>query len=453
MMRLTGIVTAFAALALALTPMTQALAAPKAPAVEITKEQRAKGMAAAPDLITAGAYDCKLADARLLGEAADAKSKVKSQFFELACTGNEGLIVVKKSDDPKPQNFTCAQAAEPGPDGKPNSTHCALPGNLDPYAGLAPYIAKAGTSCTPTKVRALGQSATNSLFELVCAESPGGYILQISSPPRLDQPAAMNPCIGYPETSNLKCVLTDRAAQIAIVDGLMAKSGKPCTIKDRAYVGVTASGASFYEVACADGKGYMIEQTAKGAFDKAIDCTVADAIAGGCKLTDARQAKTEQAGLYTKLARSSGFACDVGGYAPLPSADSTREVIELACKNRADGAIGIFGATSAGSQIFNCAHSELKGYRCSLSKAAAAYPSLTGDLTGLGKKSCTVSNARTVGVSADGHGYIEVACSDGLQGYMIEYVVASMTPKSTIICNEARGISGGCSLPGNTAKK
>ncbi len=431
-----------------LSPLGAAHAASKAAAPAISKEQRDKGMAAAPALISAGGLDCQLSDARLVGEGSDAKTKAKTSLYELACTGNEGLLVQKTADGV--QAFTCEQANEPGPDGKMNPTRCMLPGNADPMAGLAPYIAKAGKPCNISKARALGQSSTNAVFELAC-DNGSGWILAISAPPRLDKPATMDPCVAYPPDGTISCKLTDRTAQLAVVDKLMAASGKPCAVKDRSYVGATSTGAMFFEVACQDGKGYMIEQSPTGQFKSAVDCAAADSIAGGCKLTDARQAKTEQSALYSKLAAKAGFPCQVSGYAPLPSNASNREVVELACSNRPDGAIGIFGATEADpAVIYNCAHSELEGYRCALTKASAAYASLTSDLKALGKSTCQVSNARTVGVTADKRGYIEVACADGLQGYMIEYSLSPLAPKTPLVCSEAKGISGGCTLPGNT---
>jgi hypothetical protein len=447
-MRPIGLGLAVAVLVAALSPLGVARAASKTDTPAIPKDQRDKGMAAAPGLISAGGFDCQVADARFIGEGADAKTKAKISLYELACTGNEGLLVQKSGDSV--QAFTCQQANEPGPDGKQNSTRCLLPQNLDAAAGLVPYIAKAGKSCVIAKARALGQSPTNAVFELACQDG-SGWILAISAPPRLDKPATMDPCVAYPPDGNISCKLTDRAAQLAIVDRLIAKSGKTCTVKDRAYVGATGSGDMFYEAACQEGKGYMIAASPSGDLKQAIDCAAADAIAGGCKLTDARQAKTEQAGLYTKFAAKAGFQCTVSGYAPLPSNLASKDVVELACSNRPDGAIGIFGATESDpAEIIDCAHAELKGYRCGLTKASAAYSTLTTDLKTLGKSTCQVSNSRAVGVTADQHGYIEVACSDGLQGYMIEYTLSPITPKAPIVCAEAKGISGGCTLAGNT---
>jgi hypothetical protein len=456
-MRSIGIGLAVALMLSTLAPVA-AWAAKPPPTPPISKADRDSGMKAAPALIAAGKIDCQLADARKLGESVDPKTKVKSTLYELACAGAEGVVVQDTANQP-PLVFTCLESSQPRPDGKPNSTACILPGNADPKAGLVPLIAKTGVPCTPDKARPLGHNSTASLFELVCHESVGGFILQTSAPPRADQPVVMNPCINFNENQTVKCELTDRATQLSVVDKLTAEIGKPCSIKDRSYIGTSAkTGSMYYEVACTEGHGYVLEQLASGALNKAIDCVDAEGvIAGGCKLTDTRQAKTEQNNLYAKMSKKAGYDCDVSGYAPLPtSADfpAHSDVVEITCANRPDGAIAVFPASATDPvQIFDCAHSELEGYRCSLSKPSAAYDKLTAELVAFGKKTCTVSNARAVGVSAEKHGYTEVACSDGLQGYMIEYTVKPLEVKSVIICSEAKGIAGGCTLPGNTPKK
>ena len=454
-MRLIGVGLTVAIVLAAFSPspvLAPARAASAKPAADaIPKEVRDKGKAAAPGLIAAAGLDCQLADARLVGENTDPKTKLKSSFYELACTGNEGVVVDSTSDGAPPKAFTCLEVAAPAANGKPNNLQCALPGNADPKAALVAYIAKAGKTCTPDKVRALGHSATVTDYELACHEG-GGYILQTSAPPRMDKPAEMTPCIMYDPNSNVKCELTDRAAQLAVIDQLAAQSGKACTVKDRAFIGVAASGELYYEVACQDGKGYVLQQAKNGSLTRTIDCAAADFLNGGCKLTDARQAKTEQAALYTQLAKKAGFDCEVSGYAPLPVATAGTDVVEMACSNKPSGGIGVFGKPGTPSSVFDCAHAELKGYRCALSKAATGYPALTADLKSLGKASCQVSAARMVGITADQRGYMEVGCADGLQGYMIEYALTPITAKNVIVCSEAAGIAGGCTLPGNTKK-
>jgi hypothetical protein len=438
------------AIAMIATIAAPGLALAAAGPTTVSKEARAKGMAEAPALVSATGSDCQVSDARIIGTATDPKTKVKTTVYEVACTGSEGLLVMKVDNEPTAQTFTCLEAASAAESGNKNANQCILPANLDPKAGILPFLAKTGVTCTVDKARALGHSPTAVYFEVACHEGAPGYILTVSSPPRLDKPVTAQPCLMFDPASNVHCELTDRATQMSVVDRLTSQSGKPCAIKDRGWIGVAPSGKSYYEVACQDGKGYVLEEKADGGFGRAIDCVEADAIAGGCKLTDTRQAKTEQSGLYSKLAKEAGFNCTVSGYAPFSIDMPGKEVVELACSNRPDGGIAVFPVSGGtGGVIYDCAHSELKSLRCSLTKASAAYPSLTADLKRLGKSTCTVSESRVVGVSADQRGYIEVGCSDGLPGYMIVYEMATLAPKTTLVCAEAKGISGGCTLPGN----
>jgi hypothetical protein len=444
-MRIIGLTIALAAV-IAAPSLAFAAAAPAVP-----KEAREKGMAATPALVSAAGSDCQVSDARLIGTAVDPKTKAKTTVYEVACTGNEGLLVMQVADQ-KADLFTCEEAASAAASGNKGASQCLLPANADPKAGILLYLAKAGVTCTPDKMRALGHSPANVFFEVSCKEGAPGYILQISAPPSLSKPIKAEPCIGFNPSDTIHCELTDRATQMAVVDRLMTASGKPCAIKDRGYVGVAPSGKSYFEVACQDGKGYVLEEAANGSFGRAIPCAEADAIAGGCKLTDTRQAKTDQAGLYTQLAKKAGFDCNVSGYAPFAVELQGKEVVELSCSNRPDGGIGIFPASGGAGQVIDCAHSELRSFRCTLTKPAAAYPRLTADLKTLGKATCTVSESRIVGLTANQTGYIEVGCADGLPGYMVEYNMATLAPKSFVLCVQAKNISGGCTLPGNATK-
>jgi hypothetical protein len=249
----------------------------------------------------------------------------------------------------------------------------------------------------------------------------------------------------------MKCTLTDDATSTAYINSIVAKMGKPCTVTGNRFVGATSDGSSFFEVACADKKGYMIEQAANGDVKPGIDCAVADNIGGGCTLTNARAAQTEQAGLYSRLAHAAGYSCDVSQYAPFSVNVPDHEVVELACSNRPDGAVAIFPASSAEkAQIYDCAHSEIAGYRCSFTKPDAAFAALTADLNKVGKSSCTVSGSRFVGTTADKQSFIEVACADGNPGFMVSYSPGPpYVPKEALGCSLAKDIAGGCQLPAN----
>ena len=445
-----GLIVAF--LAATVLP-TAALAADKPAApTKVAPEAIKAGMTAAPTVIKETGLDCDVANARLIGKSTDPKTKAASSFYEVACKNAEGFIlgVPDKEGVGTMQIYTCLEvAASPGA-----GVACALPENADPKQGLAALVAQHEPGCKISAARAVGQTQdhTATVFEVACQGGPG-YNIQGSFPITANKPATFAPCYALVDTA-MKCTLTDDATSAAYINGLVAKMGKPCQVKDRRYVGSTKEGNSFLEVACQDGKGYMVEVASNGDVQPAIDCAAADNIGDGCRLTNARQAQTEQAGLYSKLAHGAGFACDVNRYAPLPANVPGHEVVELTCSNRPDGAIGIFGAGSgADSRIVDCAHSELDGYRCSFTKPEAAYPSLTDDLKKLGKTSCVVSGERIAGISSESkEGYIEVACADGNAGYLIAYAMPAVTPKEATVCTLARNLVGGCTMPANQPK-
>jgi hypothetical protein len=333
-----------------------------------------------------------------------------------------------------------------------SGAQCILPQNADPKQGLAALVAKNKPNCQLTAARAIGQTTdrTATVFEVACQGGPG-YNVQASFPESPSKPAQFTPCFAIPADSHIKCTLTDDATSTAYITSLVGKMGKPCQLKGRRFVGATSDGESFFEVACQDGKGYMIDQATNGDVKPAIDCAVADNIGGGCTLTNAREEETAQAGLYSKLAHAAGYACDVSRYAPFNVNLPGHEVVELSCGNRPDGAVAIFPASTAEkAQIYDCAHSEIAGYRCSFTKPDAALASLTADLNKLGKSSCVVSGTRFMAKTTDGQGFVEVACADGNPGFVISYTVGPpISPKEALGCAAAKGILGGCQMAEN----
>jgi hypothetical protein len=436
-----------AALALGALVPAAVISAPKEskdkPAIDA--KAREAGMKEAPPLMQAANSGCTVTDARLIG--ADKKSN--TSYYEVACQDSIGFAVIAKKDA-APQVFTCLESNNPAPDGKPSALACILPGNADPKAGLVPYLAKTNTACEIQNARAIGAGAKNAYFEVAC-KGGVGYVIQTASPVNIDQEVVANSCLLYEEGGTVSCKLTDKATQLSIVDTLNTAAGKNCAIKDKRYI-LSTKTDNYFEVACQDGKGYVYQQTATtGAFAKAIDCAQAGFVGGGCTLSDAVAAQTEQAGLYTKLATKAGFDCKVEKYGMLPSNDPRKEIVELKCSNRPDGGIGIFTASS--NIVYDCITSEMNGYRCSFTKPDAAFSRLTNDLKSLGKGSCTVSGARIIGQTAT-DGYVEVACSDGLPGWVMAYPLNTTAPhaKEVLSCLQAKGVGGGCKLPTNATK-
>ncbi|MDP1600506.1 hypothetical protein [Phenylobacterium sp.] len=434
---ITGLAATLALLALA----PAATSAPKK-AEEITEKARTQGMAEAPALAKAAGIACNVSDARFVGKVDDKKAKTSTNFYEIDCDQGVGFILSSVVGSAT-TSFTCIEANNPQADGSPSSLGCKLPGNADPKSDLAPLIAAAKIQCTPEQVRGVGQSASATYIEVACAGSAQGFILKTSAPMDAAKPVEATDCMLYDNAqSNIKCTLRDAASRLAVVDGLAAQAGNACVVKDRKYIGQSQSGSSFFEAACADGKGFMF-RVDNGKLSQTYECAKASTVMGGCTLTDAKEAVTEQNGLYTKLAKAAGFNCDVSKYAPFPG-PAGKDIVEMACSNRPDGGVGVFGGPNDKPIVYDCARAPIAGYRCSFTKPEVGLALVTADLKKLGKNECTVSNSRIIGKTAKGTTYMEVACSDGLKGYIIEYS-ADLTPLTTTGC----AFSKDCKLPGN----
>jgi hypothetical protein len=403
---------------------------------EIPAAARKQGMAEAPAIIQASGLGCQVTDARFVGKAKDVN------FYEVDCAQGLGFVVQAAKEGP-PTFFSCIEANTPPAPGKEPAAPCLLPGNADPKADLAPYLAAAQVQCTPTQARGIGQSKTNAYLEVACQEG-AGYIVVTSAPSDATKPVQAQDCLGFDDVEgNIKCTLTDKKTRLAVVDRLATAANTGCQVKDRRYIGATKDGSSYFEASCNDGKGYIFKTAANGALSQNWDCAKALNILGGCTLTDAREAATAQAGLYTRLATNAGMPCDVQEYALFPPKDG-KEVVEMSCKD-GKGGIGIFDASGKGV-VLDCGRALVAGYKCNEKRAASGNAALTADLKKFGKTDCTVSEARAAGKTAKGTIFVEVACADGLKGYMIEYKDNPVTAIGAANC----AFAGGCQLKGST---
>lgn len=441
-MRPIGIGLAAALVLAALVPAA-VISAPKAAPPAVSEAARKQGMAEAPAAAAAAGITCQVTDARFVGKQADAKTKSVTNYYEVDCDQGLGFVLqVPLAPGSKPGAFSCVEANTPQPDGKPSALPCVLPGNADPKSDLAPLIAKAGVACTPEAARGIGQSPTNTYLEVSC-QSGVGYVLQAGAPAVPSSPVVANDCLVYDQgEGNIKCVLKDKAARLTVVDQYVTAANNGCTVKDRRFVGLSQAGSTFYEAACQDGKGYMYKVD-KGQLSQTFPCEKASTIMGGCELVDAKEAETAQAGLYTKLAKAAGFACDVSKYGPFPSPPG-KDVVELACSNRPDGAVGIFGGPGDKSLVVDCARAPMVGFKCGFTKPV--FTAVTEDLKKQGKTECQVSAVRVIGKTAKGTTFLETACADGLKGYILEYATDTLTPVAVTGC----AFSKDCKLPGNT---
>ena len=430
-----------AALLVAVLAPVAVMSAPKAAPPAVTDAQRKQGMAETPAIVQAAGLPCQVSDARFVGKSPEDKkaNKPAQSYYEVACgAGNEGYVLQASPGAPTTA-FSCIEADTSSDPGKPPPLPCILPANADPKVALAPMLSKAGAACTPTQARGIGQTKSQTFLEVACQEG-AGYIVIASAPFDGSKGLQVQNCLNFDDAStNIKCTLSDHATRLAVIDKYVAASKTGCVVKDRRFVGSAKDGADYFETSCQDGKGF-IYKVAGGTVAQSWDCAHADGILGGCQLTDARQAATEQAALYTRLAKSSGSSCQVTKYAIFP-ARGTDEAVEMVCGD-GSSAVGVFPATGKG-QVYDCGHAMIAGYKCSLGKAD--YSAVTADLQKFNAKSCTVSDVRVAGKTAKGTVLMEVACADKLPGYMVEY---NTSPLSAIGATGCR-FAGNCVLPTN----
>jgi len=150
----------------ALTVSTVAHAAGAPP---LDAGQRAKGMKAAPALITAASLDCQVADAYYIGDQDDPKTHKKNGLYEIACSNGPGVLIIAHPDNTS-QTVSCLEL-EGGPAG---NFRCMLPGNANAAAGFTPIVSKVDPKCQVAKARALGQTADGHLvLEIACDQICG----------------------------------------------------------------------------------------------------------------------------------------------------------------------------------------------------------------------------------------------------------------------------------------
>jgi len=416
------------------------------PPTALDADQHAKGKKDAPALVAASKAPCTMTDAYYVG-GGTGTDKVHANYYEVACQEGLGYVLIAKDKNPVPDAVDCIKLSTKGPDGKPNPLACKLPGNRHPALGLQSMVTKAGHTCTVSNGRYVGSTTAADIYEVACTEG-GGYVLETSRDGSA-APKTTN-CVIYGSGGGIKCALTTEAEQNSYVDKLVSASGRPCTIAGRRYVGSTPDGADFYEVACGDKTGFMIKTAANGGFGEAIDCLKAAGVGGGCTLTDTRQAQTQQTNLYSSLSKKAGFACDVSKYADFPSTDANTEIVELACSNRPDGAVGFFPAGAGQSRVLDCLRSEAEGYKCSFTPTSALYSKLTEQLRAKKATStCVVNNAAAYAeANAAGGGkedFVEVACADGGPGYVLHYGPGQQLPIELLNCAQVKS-TGGCKL-------
>jgi hypothetical protein len=424
-------------------PDIQIEAAPAKPDPKALAKLDAAAKTRAPILVANGKVSCTPIDARHVGTFNTTLNGKKFTFdgIEVACQDAVGYLFKATAKNEVIEAPDCIQAytTRRGPT---EQLLCNLPANQKPEHFLQPLLVKAGSKCQATDVRMIGVAPDGTkVYEVTCADGLGTVIAVSAKPDAKPQTVG---CLVA--TGNLACKLTTPATIETAMKNLVAKADAKCTMEKNRYVMTVVEGDVF-EVSCAGGSGMMV--IANGAtYVNNVPCARASGYSGGCTLSDVKAAQTEEAALYTSEAKKVGFDCDVSKYGIFPPPGGGKEIVELACKNRPDGAVVIFSGPGQG-EILNCTHAQVEGYRCSYSAVEASYKSLSDQLSANGKGACVVNGARPIGVNKT-NAFVEVSCSDGNPGWVISYPRGLAKPNDVMSCAAAKvsGV-GSCDLAAN----
>lgn len=400
------------------------------------EEAKAAGMAEAPAVVTRAGATCTVVDALATGggKATIDGKPIDIKTYEVACSEGLGYLLEDRGTTAKA--FDCIQvasnaaAAAAAPAAAPATPArrgaavaapaalptCALPANANPKASFQPIVSSSGARCTVTDVAFLGFSPGSQLnrYEVACSEGLG-YII--------DRPvsgaAKATDCLAA-DAGGFDCKLTPKANRTAFIARIAAGSNRPCTVADGRYMGASASGAAYYEVACGGTQGYVLE-TKNGAFVRAFDCLEAAGIGEGCKLTNISAAVEQREGIYLQALRAKGIPCNGTEFRMLGTDSRQRDVVEFTCSDRPAGLVAFIpkaGSPTTDITNFDCFEAEGRSLKCQLTTHAQLAARLVPTMAA---KNCDVSNFAVRGASETDGLVVEVACRNSeAKGYIID---------------------------------
>ena len=261
---------------------------PQQPEPAVAAPTPEENKAAAQALLTAAGVSCQVSEATLLGVTAEQQST-----YEAVCAEGPGYLAVASTP---PQTFNCLELA-----GQAETTRlrdpeadvgqqCTLPVNLDPVPVLTAYARTAGiTDCTIDKGSAIGKStAGNIIYEIGCA-GRDGYWLE-----KTGESWQATPCwdlVLMQEACRYSTEAETKGAWTRVLAGTPAAA---CEVQQARRVGRDAQGLTVYEVKCGAGDGYFARVGDTFTAQRVHTCVEAANIAGGCTLTAAAPATSEQ---------------------------------------------------------------------------------------------------------------------------------------------------------------
>jgi hypothetical protein len=238
---------------------------------------------------------------------------------------------------------------------------------------------------------------------------------------------------------------SQRKQGMAEAPAAVQAAGLSCQVSDARFIGKSSSN-SFYEVACGQSMGYVLQTSTKGP-PQAFSCiellpTPGQPVKEGA-LSCVLPGNSDPKAQLTPLLAKAGVQCTPDKARGIGQTQ-TNTFVEVACQGGA-GYVLVASAPfdpAKPVEAQNCLNFDdsTGALKCTLTDKATRL-AVVDRLAQT--NACAVKDKRFVGTSKDGSDFFEAACQDG-KGYI--YKVNNGQVSQTWGCGQAQNILGGCTL-------
>jgi hypothetical protein len=412
-----------------------------------SKAQLEKGAKGAPAAVSAAGLKCTIKEAADVGETMvdqPDKKKAKAEIYEVACSEGPGFVL-QHVEGGSTAVISCLQQDAAYAQTK-KGLRCALPENADTTGQAQALFDQTGGKCKVANYGVIGATTEFTRFEVACSDG-GGYEFDVLKSGQV-KPAVIT-CLQASSGGN-PCKLTTKAQILTSLAPLATQGDKTCQPSDVRWVGATKEGNGFIEFGCTGKPGFMVETSPAGAFVKSMDCIEAQ-VYGGCKFTDLASAKSGAAQGYTGQLKAQGVDCNAQDFHQLGTETrSKRDVVEFKCPERPWGLVALFPQAGSASKFeqMDCITAAVRAVTCTLLDKTVALGKLKAILTAVDKV-CDPTDYKVIGPGDFGE-VVEVKCSAGQSGYVVDLPAGRAATKKTMSCAQAKGGINECTIPGNS---
>lgn len=238
------------------------------------------------------------------------------------------------------------------------------------------------------------------------------------------------------------------------VRNIIQRDRLTCEFQSARFIGRNSEDRTLYEVACANGPGFLLLDTEPS---QTINCIANNASVAAARAADPNaqtgaectiERNLDTVGAVGPYAQQADLTCTVDQARWMGQTSAGEQRYEIGCAN----AVGYWLDVNAQGEVSNpmsCLEVTNAGGSCQFTTAqeSAAWIAALAAPSG---RTCQATTGRYVGLNRDtGVRYYEVGCSEG-PGFMVR-TTANNTFEAVVECAAATGVAGGCTLSDTSA--